>query len=229
MNQLVKAIPSMLTLGNLLMGFAAILMAEHPVWGLALICAGALLDITDGLVARALNAVSELGKQLDSLADMVTFGVAPAVYVYLHLLPHSCAGIAVAALIPVCAALRLAKFNTDDTQRTTFKGLPSPAAGLFFAGLPAFVHEFGLDLTYSPLLFAITAGVALLMISNLPMFSFKAMKSAGRNRVFPLLLLAGGILFILWLGWAALSLTVVWYILLSVIFAITKPKTQSPA
>lgn len=217
----------MLTLGNLLMGFAAILMADNPLWGMILICAGALFDISDGLAARALKAESEFGKQLDSLADIVTFGVAPAVFLYTQLLPNSFAGMAVAALIPVCAAIRLAKFNTDESQSTVFKGLPSPAAGLFFAGLPVLVNDYfaGTDLT--PLLFALTAGVALLMVSNINMFSFKAMKSPGRNRLYPIVLLAGGVLLILLLGWKSLSLLVVWYVLLSLVFTFTMSAKNS--
>jgi CDP-diacylglycerol---serine O-phosphatidyltransferase len=229
MVHLTKSIPSLLTLGNLLMGFAAILMADNPLWGMVLICAGALFDIIDGLAARALNAVSEFGKQLDSLADIVTFGVAPAVFIYHQVLPQSFSGAAIAALIPVCAAMRLAKFNTDESQSTVFKGLPSPAAGIFFAGLPVLVNEYMPGPTFIPLLLAVTAGVALLMISNLTMFSFKGMKSPGRNRIFPLILLAGGAIIIPLLGWKALPPIVVWYILLSVIFTFAKSHSQPSA
>lgn len=128
----IKAIPSLLTIGNLFIGMAAILVASHGRLNDAalLVVLGMLLDGLDGRVARWLHAESEFGKQLDSLADMVTFGVAPAYIMYAVVLNQlGYLGDALALWFPICGALRLARFNLQKKSHPYFIGLPITAGG----------------------------------------------------------------------------------------------------
>lgn len=128
----IKTIPSLLTLGNLVIGMVAILMSSHGRFNEAalLVVIGMLLDGLDGRAARLLHAESEFGKQLDSLSDLVTFGVAPAAMMYDVMLSHlGIAGDALAIWFPMCGALRLARFNVQTKSSSFFVGLPITAAG----------------------------------------------------------------------------------------------------
>jgi CDP-diacylglycerol--serine O-phosphatidyltransferase len=144
-----KSIPNMLTLANLLCGVLAInLIFDHNINGaLLLVVAGTIFDFFDGFAARMLKVSGELGKQLDSLADMVTFGVVPG-FLLLHAANYMWAGehwlegdaktilIGLCCLmVPLFSALRLAKFNIDERQATGFIGLPTPANTLFIGSL----------------------------------------------------------------------------------------------
>jgi CDP-diacylglycerol--serine O-phosphatidyltransferase len=174
-------------MGNMLMGFISILFSAKYVspWGNhdylvvagILIFIGALFDASDGAVARALNVESEIGMQLDSLADAITYGIAPGVLAYqafLHELPELFCGISsgviAAAIFPVCAVYRLARFNTEDGGQG-FKGLPSPPAGIIAAIVPAmysvnvlFIGEVNCEVNvYQYLVFYVI--IALLMVS----------------------------------------------------------------
>lgn len=223
---MIRLIPSVLTLANLLCGFAAIALAD-PWYSMLLIVTGAILDSVDGLVARALHAESEFGKQADSLADLVTFGVAPAVLVFQMLFANPLwISLSVAALIPLCAAIRLAKFNTDTRQKTSFRGLPTPAAGLFLAPLPWLEYSGKIDLFFRPVSLILFVLIALLMVLPIPMFSFKALKNKGIDRIFPLALLAGSLLLIIFFGWAGLPLGVLLYIVLSIVYGLIRKNNQ---
>lgn len=123
-------IPSTLTLLNLALGFIAMAL-NHPVYSLSLILAGCFLDVFDGLLARLLNATSPFGKELDSLADIVTFGLAPAWLVYQFCLEHTAINLLLVTLLPVFSAIRLAKFNTDTSQKSNFM-LVIPAGVLLY-------------------------------------------------------------------------------------------------
>ena len=162
MNKIKRLIPNLLTAGNLVGGILAIIFALTGRIDLAPWCifASAIFDFLDGFAARLLKVQNELGKQLDSLADMVTFGVAPGVIVLL-MLNYEIVGIDdkffsvfgvnfvfdenpypihfIALLIPVFALFRLAKFNLDTRQTSSFIGLPTPAMTLFFAAIPLLV------------------------------------------------------------------------------------------
>ena len=173
-----KNIPNLFTLLNLVFGCVAIIfilqtgesivyvssvgvteinLPEKITWGCLFIFMAAVVDFLDGFVARLFKASSEMGKQLDSLADVVSFGVAPGLIMYQLLrisfakeedgLDTSVMWILPALLIPCAAAWRLAKFNIDTEQQYSFKGLPTPAAGLFVASLPLIIHfgQFGLQ------------------------------------------------------------------------------------
>lgn len=144
-----KSIPNLLTLANLLCGLLAInLIFDHNINGaLLLVVAGTVFDFFDGFAARMLNVPGELGKQLDSLADMVTFGVVPG-FLLLHAANYMWAedhwlqgdlqtlfiGLC-CLMVPLFSALRLAKFNIDERQATGFIGLPTPANTLFIGSL----------------------------------------------------------------------------------------------
>jgi len=139
-----RHIPNFITSLNLASGFAAIIFLFNgdPVTASWLILAAMVFDFFDGFASRLLKAYSDLGKELDSLADVVSFGVAPSLMIYNVLSSSMTLGdsgllsvkhilaIAVTAFFPVCSALRLAKFNIDTTQSDTFRGMPTPAAAL---------------------------------------------------------------------------------------------------
>lgn len=159
-----KWIPNLLTIVNLVAGLLAIMLAFTGMWTLAaaLILGAALFDSLDGRVARRLNATSEFGKELDSLADLVSFGVAPATIDYMlnfSLLGWS--GYLLAALFPICGALRLARFNIMNV-RGYFVGLPITAAGPLLAGT-ALLGDF-LPVAVQALVLLVLAG---LMVSTL--------------------------------------------------------------
>ncbi|SDF17209.1 CDP-diacylglycerol--serine O-phosphatidyltransferase [Sporolituus thermophilus] len=159
-----KWIPNLLTIVNLFAGLLAIMLAFTGMWTLAaaLILGAALFDSLDGRVARRLNATSEFGKELDSLADLVSFGVAPATIDYMlnfSLLGWS--GYLLAALFPICGALRLARFNIMNV-RGYFVGLPITAAGPLLAGT-ALLGDF-LPVAVQALVLLVLAG---LMVSTL--------------------------------------------------------------
>ncbi len=212
-------IPSALTMCNLLLGFAAIAMSDlTPFYAMVCIYLAAVFDGIDGLAARAFNAITPFGKQLDSLADMVTFGVAPAVLIYQHLLPPGYSSLIIVAIIPLFAAIRLARFNNDTSQSTSFRGLPTPAAALFLAPLPYIDLEYAFRLYNEPLLIAAVVVAALLMLMPIRMFSFKGLKDTGPNRVFPILLILGSIGLLIPFQWMAMPLIIILYLLLSLLY-----------
>jgi CDP-diacylglycerol--serine O-phosphatidyltransferase len=190
-----KHIPNFITSLNLAAGFIAIVFAANGnlVTASWLILAAMIFDFLDGFSARLLKAYSEIGKELDSLADVVSFGVAPGLIIY-QLLNDSLSLNAPAivnssgfktaliliipAIMPGCAALRLAIFNLDTTQSTSFKGLPTPANALAVISVIIAGHYSGSSIftsfTGSPILLIIfTVILSLLMVSRIPLFSLK--------------------------------------------------------
>lgn len=192
---MMKNIPNFITSLNLAAGFIAITFAANGdlVTASWLILAAMVFDFLDGLSARLLKAYSAIGKELDSLADVVSFGVAPGFIIY-QLLNDSLSlyapmivnydGIKASfilispAIMPVCAALRLAIFNLDDSQATTFKGLPTPANALAVISLVIGAHyshsAVFSSITDSPILLIIfTVILSLIMVSRIPLLSLK--------------------------------------------------------
>ncbi|MFM1654431.1 CDP-diacylglycerol--serine O-phosphatidyltransferase [Brevibacillus sp. B_LB10_24] len=169
----VKAFPSMLTVGNLFLGVIAIIFAfqgDHYVdYAAITVIIGMLLDGLDGRVARMLNAQSEFGKELDSLSDVITFGVAPAFIMYVvSLQDMNWLGILVTASFPICGALRLARFNVQAGVPGYFIGLPITAAGGVLATL-ALYHKW-----FSPVVLLLgMLLLAFLMVSNIKYPNFK--------------------------------------------------------
>jgi CDP-diacylglycerol---serine O-phosphatidyltransferase len=170
---IVKAIPSLLTLSNLIIGLLAMGMAFQGRVGEAalLVVVGMLLDTLDGRAARLLHAESEFGKQLDSLCDLVTFGVAPAFIMYLSVLqPLGLLGMMIAMLFPICGALRLARFNVQTKSSHYFVGLPITAAGGILATMTLYKNSLVPSEVILP---AVMLFLALLMVSNVRYPNFK--------------------------------------------------------
>ena len=131
-----RHIPSTFTAANLTLGFIAILIND-PFYSPFLIIASSFFDVADGAIARKFNSTSLFGAELDSLADLVSFIIAPAYLYYNHVLESApeFQSIMVTCILVVFGALRLAKFNIDTEQKTNFKGVPSPTTGVFFSFL----------------------------------------------------------------------------------------------
>ena len=178
-------VPNMLTLANLLAGCAAIIFTlEYHAYETAfwLIIAAAVFDFLDGFAARLLKQTSPLGVQLDSLADDVTFGLAPAIVMY-DLYIHSTSYYGLnpevmgwlkygVLIIAAFSVLRLAKFNIDTTQSTEFEGLPTPANALLLTSL-ALLAERGAVVLHQEIILVIAIAVSLLLISPIRMFALK--------------------------------------------------------
>ncbi len=179
--QIKRIIPNSLTCANLLCGSVAVFMAtqEQFLWAFAFIIAGAIFDFFDGASARWLKVPSPLGVQLDSLADDITFGLAPAMALMCYLKPIIGWWALIALLIAAFSALRLAKFNIDERQTTSFIGLATPPNAIFWASLVSFLQSITLPTWTAWLLLAISLLSCYLLISEIPFFS---LKSAGKDK-----------------------------------------------
>ena len=185
-----------------------------------LIALAAVFDFFDGFTARLLHAVSPLGKELDSLSDAVSFGLAPGMVLYNMLVQYAPEnGVAsIAMLIPVFGALRLAKFNVSTDQSTTFTGLPIPANAIFWIGFTNFYAEHHADV---PVLVVIVLVVALslLMVCNLRMFSLKLHSLSVKENYKQYLLVLAFVICVGFCGVTGLAWAMLFYIVLS---AVTK-------
>lgn len=226
-NVITKHIPNTVTCLNLFSGCIASVMAFEAEYELALIfiILSAVFDFFDGMLARALHAYSAIGKDLDSLADNVSFGVAPSLIVFslfkeMHY-PASMECIApylpyAAFIISVFSALRLAKFNNDTRQTSSFVGLPVPANALFWSSLIVGTHDFLISENCHPvyllLLVCLFSG---LLVSEIPMFSLKFKNLSWSDNKISFIFLIVCIPFLLFLGVSSFAAIIVWYILLS--------------
>lgn len=233
MNKIKNNIPNAITSLNGLCGALAVIAAFEGVndtlWGLSgyqlaalLIALAAVADFLDGLSARLLHAVTGIGKELDSLSDLVSFGLAPAMMIFNVMRaaqPESLLCYA-AVLLPVMGALRLARFNVDTRQATSFIGLPIPANAIFWIGMTDFyaTHH---DMSQWVVV-ALIVLLAYLMVCNLPMFSLKLHSLSPREAWRQYLLLVGAVALIALLGLPGLAATIVFYVLLS----LTQPHVQ---
>lgn len=248
-----KQIPNLFTLANLFLGCIAIVQIMQSGLSLSidasgenlveipeqiylasiLIAAAAVVDFFDGFVARLLKVPSEMGKQLDSLADVVSFGVAPGLIIYQFLrlsfaqhdggLDISSAFLLPAFLVPCAGAYRLARFNIDTEQRYGFKGVPIPAAGIWVASFPL-VYWFAKDQWIFDLLrsywfwYAVIGVSSYLMVSTLPMMAMK-FKELSIKALLPFIIIAivslvSAVLF----GWLAVSIGFIAYVILSLFY-----------
>ena len=188
--QIKRIIPNSLTCANLLCGSAAVFMAtqEQFLWAFALILAGGLFDFFDGASARWLKVPSPLGVQLDSLADDITFGLAPAMILFCYLKPIIGWWALVALLIAAFSALRLAKFNIDERQTTSFIGLATPPNAIFWASLVCWLNSINIP-TWTPYILLIGSLISCyLLVSEIPFFGFK---SAGQGKKHIIIFLVG--------------------------------------
>ena len=246
-------IPNLFTLLNLVFGCLAIIFIlqngitiiadnngaqliniPEKIWIASLfIGLAAIVDFFDGFIARAFKASSEMGKQLDSLADLVSFGVAPAMIIYQFLrlsfsqeedgLDISMIWLTPALLLPCAAAYRLARFNLDSSQSFSFRGVPVPAVGILVASLPliywnvneAWVIKLLLNKWF---LYVFVLLLSYLMVSRLPMLSLKFKDFSLKNNIPKYILAIISILAILILRWAAIPAIVLAYVLVSLLF-----------
>lgn len=224
LRQIKNSIPNTITLFNLLSGLTAILFAfrmqeDADSWqcGALAIGAAAVFDFCDGLAARLLNARSAIGKELDSLADLVSFGVAPAMLLLNTLQLAGAGDMAYAALfIPLMGALRLAIFNVDDSQATTFRGLPIPANAIFWIGAVAAITS-GVVRPSVTVCVVVIAIVSLLMVSRAEMFSLKFKNLNFFENFNRYLIVAATVACVVIFGVAGLALAIIIYILLSIV------------
>lgn len=236
-------IPNAITLLNLLSGSVAIVMAfsgSLVVAGWFIILA-AFFDFCDGLVARLLDAKSGIGAQLDSLADVISFGLAPSVIIYLMLadhpnLPSLTAGNVglvpfTAFLIVIASAYRLARFNNDPGQELVFSGLPTPSTGLFIASLPLVLKRYHdsawlPDLINQPFfLLAVTVLLSWLMVSRLRIFSMKFKSFTWAENRSRFILLGTAPLLVLLLQCLAIPVIIILHIVLSLLDSLILRKT----
>ena len=234
-----RHIPNTITCLNLASGFIAIIFAFNGSLATAswLILAAMTFDFFDGFSARALKAYSDIGKELDSLADMVSFGVAPAIILYKQMelslglsapydllsLPSSqLFPLLVIVLMPICAGLRLAKFNVDDTQKDSFKGLATPASALFIISIVLankYAHSqiatwlFGSTTS----IIAITIILSLLMVCRIPMLSLKFHNLNFKENASRFIFLALSILAIVFFGIGGAPLIIPIYVITSIV------------
>jgi CDP-diacylglycerol---serine O-phosphatidyltransferase len=248
-----KQIPNIFTLLNLVCGCIAITFIlqngitiqydqnnaqfidlSEKIWlGSLFIAIAAIIDFLDGFVARLFNATSEMGKQLDSLADVVSFGVAPSMIVYQFLRMSFASGedgintaaifLFPAFIIAAAGAYRLARFNLDNSQSFGFKGVPIPAAGLLIASLPliywntnsAFVSQL---LTNKWFLYILIALVSWLMVSTLPLMALKFKNVSVKDNLPKYILVGASLLSAIFFHWLAIPIIFVFYIVISLAF-----------
>lgn len=236
-----KHIPNFITSLNLLSGCIALVFAFEGqlVLSSLFIGAGALFDFADGFAARLLHVKSSIGKELDSLADIVTFGLVPGALVYQLIQQDLNAPVLYVSqfslfpfagfLIPVFSALRLAKFNTDTRQAEVFYGLPTPATAIFIGSFPLILNQknmpigFSMDLIHSLLtnfyiLFSLTVLISWLMVSEIRLFSLKFKSFGWQRNELRYSFLALSVMLFIAMHFVAIPVIILLYILLSLIF-----------
>ncbi|MFW9598373.1 MAG: CDP-diacylglycerol--serine O-phosphatidyltransferase [Paludibacter sp.] len=224
-----KHIPNFITTLNLFSGCFAIYYGFQANYEMvmAFILIAAVFDFMDGLAARILKAYSAMGKELDSLADVVSFGVAPGVLVFSLInesaLPDWMAF--VGFIVPVFSALRLAKFNIDARQTSSFIGMPTPANALFWAGMGYSFSDLLIDNGLLTIVLAIV--FCLFLVSEVPMFSLKFKNLSLKNNWVQYLFLVGSVALIVYFQTKALALIIAWYLVLSAIIAVFSKKAKN--
>ena len=189
--QITKHIPNTITSMNLLCGALGVIFTFQGALHIAfyLMLAAAVCDFLDGFAARLLKAYSPMGKELDSLADLVSFGLLPSMMLHRRLVEGGMTGFVAYIPLVICvfSALRLAKFNIDDRQSENFLGLPTPACAMWCGSL-VFAADHGVmsmaNLLHDTYLIPVASVIlALLLVSEIPMFSFKFKKDSPHNRI----------------------------------------------
>ncbi|WP_170266481.1 CDP-alcohol phosphatidyltransferase family protein [Phaeocystidibacter luteus] len=235
-----KHIPNLFTLGNMLCGMLAILSFVEGAYLLGIILVGlaAFLDFFDGFVARLLGVSGDLGKQLDSLADVVSFGVAPAIALMLtiQLNPFECgsksaseplwcySGPAIWTYIPLLiglfSAYRLAKFNVDTRQSDRFIGLPTPANSILILSVVYTLEEGLLDFGFNTIFIGVcvlTVISCFLLVSEIPLLALKFKNFKWKGNQARYLLILGSIIIFALSGIPGLAIVVLLYLLISII------------
>ncbi|AWG21483.1 phosphatidylserine synthase [Flavobacterium faecale] len=230
MQAIKKHIPNIITLLNLFSGCIALVYAANSNFEFAFyfVCLGIFLDFFDGFFARLFKVASPLGLQLDSLADMVTSGVAPG-YVMFMMLQNSQNEISshpafayLGFIITLGSCYRLANFNIDTRQTESFIGLPTPANTLFILSLPLVLKYsdslVALELLTSQwVLMAVILGSAYILNAEIPLFSLKLKKFTIKDNVLQIIFLLVAFLLVFLFHYGGISLTILFYVLLSVV------------
>ncbi len=226
-NRITRHIPNTATCCNLFSGCVACVMAFEANYRMAVlfIIIGAVFDFFDGMLARLLNVSGPMGKELDSLADDVTFGLAPALIVFslfhevhypVWLMPVAELFPYTAFLIAVFSVLRLAKFNIDVRQSSSFIGMPTPANALFWGALVIGAHDFLVsDMFNAVWLFLLVCLTSWLLVAEIPMFSLKFKNLSWADNKVKYIFLLVCIPLLSLLGISGLAAVIVWYVLLS--------------
>lgn len=236
-----RHLPNLMTLANLFCGCLAIvsIFSGELTTASTFIFIAALLDFGDGFVARKFNAFSELGKQLDSLADMVSFGLVPGLMLYAIFVmggtrfdfdaTFMMMGQYFMFVVTIFSCLRLAMFNIDTRQTTYFIGVPTPANTLMIMSLPFIIanDSWGLsNYIYHPIFLLIFAGISsYLLVAEIPLLALKFKSFAWNVNKGPYLLLIMSALCILLLKYAAAPIILIFYVILSLIFPPHKKTT----
>lgn len=232
----INMVPNCITLLNLLAGCVAIIFAFRPdkvsdgllgwQWSAIMMGVAALFDFLDGAVARLLHAKSNIGKELDSLSDLVSFGVAPGLLLMNVLLLAGAGWCSYIALfLPLMGALRLAKFNVDDSQTVTFKGLPIPANAIFWIGVVGAMMEGSLRPPMNVTI-AVIVLMGVLMVCNLPMFSLKMSNFSLRDNLLRYIVMAATVMFVVIMGVPGFAAAIMLYVAMSVFQRIVKITTE---
>ena len=218
--------PNAITCMNLIAGTVAIILAskgDEPMcglvayqWAFIFIGIAAVADFLDGFMARLLKAYSEVGKELDSLCDLVSFGVAPAVILYNAVIAGGGAEWVAwcSLLIPAAGAMRLAKFNVDTRQESNFIGLPIPANAIFWIGFVAFYYEIGGILNWLTL--AAIVVMSWLMLSSIRIYSLKFKNYSFKENSHRYILMIAAIVFVAIGGLMGMAITILYYVLSAV-------------
>lgn len=234
-----KHIPNIITSMNLLCGSLAVVavLDGHVVLAAILVVSGAIFDFFDGFAARLLKVASPIGKELDSLADMVTFGLVPGLIVLRYLANNSGVDgfevnsfmehpiLLIAFMIPIFSALRLAKFNVDDRQAYGFRGVPTPASALWFISIPLILNYMPYHLGWSGenafvsngYLIGSTVIISLLMVSDIPLMAMKFKNYGWKDNQAKYIFLISSVLLLIILQVLAIPAILSLYLIISIV------------
>lgn len=235
----IKHIPNFITVLNLTCGSLAVLMIAigDPLTAAYLVIAAAVFDFFDGFAARMLKVSSPIGAELDSLADMVTFGLAPGLLLLYYLVNTTGWAIEniwsftehplllVPLLVPIFSALRLAKFNVDTRQSDSFRGLPTPASAMWVISIPLMIEFMPFHLWWEPenvivdkwFIIGSAIGLSMLMISDIPLLAMKFKSFGWKGNEMRFILLIISVVLLIILRPAAIPIVLSLYLILSVI------------
>lgn len=216
-----RHLPNFLTCCNLICGCLGVVavLEDRNIPAAYFVWLAGVFDFLDGFVARKLGVTSPIGKELDSLADVISFGLLPALVMYKMLGASTSSEILpfAAFLIAVCSALRLAVFNVDESQGEVFRGLNTPANSIFITSLPLIEGDVGRWLYDTPILLGITLVFSLLLVSRIEFLAFKFKNFSWRDNRARFTFLASAFILLIGLQFVAIPLIILLYILLSLL------------
>ena len=232
-----RIIPDTITSCNLLCGAVAVFLATQNAftWAFVFILCGAFFDFFDGLSSRLLKAPSKIGVELDSLADDITFGLAPAMMVMCYLRPVIGWWALLALIMAAFSALRLAKFNVDERQTSSFIGLATPANAIFWGGLCSMPYAMTAPVWVPWAMIALTFVSCWLLVSEIPFFSLKFKNFSWHDNYDKYLFLIGDVVLIAFCVVKAVlakhwefalfsgAAVIVWYVVLNCLVNMIKP------